>query len=216
MLDSDEHIMHIPWLVLDLEFSGMAKGETIADERITEICAIKYDRGTPTDSISTLVNIGDRPIQPLVSRITGIWPSHLRHKPRFDQIASRVFSFFDDEPLVIAHNARKDLTVLRHEFSRLGIELSTEFMCSYKMAGVVFSYDKQKGLIKNFKLGTLAKHCEIPMNKAHRAQADTEACAKLTAYMLGCLVKMECNRPGATKHDINIGTLRRYGYIDSI
>ena len=216
MLDSDEHITKIPWLVLDLEFSGMSKGETIKDERITELCMIKYHGGIPTDSISTLINIGDRPIQPLVSRITGIWSSHLRDKPRFDQIASRVFGLFDDSPLVIAHNARKDLMVLHHEFARLGIELSTEFLCSYKMAGTVFSYDKNKGLIKNLKLATLAKYCEIKMDKAHRAQADTEACAKLTAYMLGCIVKMENNPKGSTKHNISIGTLRQYGYISSI
>ena len=217
MIDPHKIITRVPWLALDCEFSGMQKGETVADERIIEICMIKYACGQPIDSLATLLNVGDRPISRLISRMTGIWPNHLKDKPRFEHIASRAFGLFDDRPLIIAHNARRDVKVLYHEFARLGIELKAEYLCTYKLACDVFSYDRNKGYIGNYRLGTLCKHCDIPIKKAHRAQDDTEACAKLLAYMLRCVSGREgYNRNRIMKHDVSIGNLRKMGYISSV
>ena len=211
MIDGHKIITKIPWLVLDFEFSGMSKGETVRDEHIIEMCMIKYVGGLPVDSLSTLLNIGNRPVSRLVSRMTGIWPNHLKHKPRFEHIASRALGMFDDEPIVVAHNARRDSMVLHHEFLRLGIDLRLEYLCTYKMASVVFSFDRSQRYLKNYRLGTLAKHCSIPIKKAHRAQDDTEACAKLLAYMLGCIKGQDQDGQSLT-----VSSLRKLGYISQI
>ena len=213
MIGSTDLITHVPWLVIDFEFSGMQKGETVKDEHIIEMSMIKYIHGHPVDSLVTLLNIGDRPISRWVSRMTGIWPNHLEGKPRFEHIANRAFSMFDDDPIIIAHNAKRDVMVLYHEFSRLGIDLQTHYLCTYRMASVVFGCEKSQGLISDYRLGTLAEYCGIPLKKAHRAQDDTEACAKLLVHMLQYFNR---RLKSEFKEEINVGNFRKLGYIAEI
>lgn len=209
----ETEIIDIPWLVLDFEFSGMSKGETVKDEHIIELAIIKYVRGYPVDHIVTLLNIGDRPISQFSSRMTGIYPSHLVGKPTFEQISSRIFSMFDDGPLVVAHNARRDVMVLVHEFLRVGIELRTEYLCTYKMASTIFYNIKRSGLIKNFRLSTLAKYCDVEFKNAHRAQDDAEVCAKILVYMLKSLLQPSAVDGKVHRQEISLGSLRGLGYI---
>ena len=213
MIDPDRHVIEVPWLVLDFEFSGMRKGETRKDDHIIEVAMIKYHRGKPTDKLVTLLDIGSRTPTPYVSRMTGIRSRDLKGKPTFKDVASRIYQMFDDDPLVIAQNARNDLMMLSHEFLRIGGELQiTEYICTYQMALSVFSQDKIQGSIVNHRLGTLCDYCGIDLPQAHRAFDDTKACAHLFVYMLKCLTGGH-NDPKWVKSEVlKMENLRRYGY----
>lgn len=160
------------YAILDIETTGGQYNE----EGITEIAIYRFDGHEVVDQFSSLVN-PERPIQPYVSKLTGINDNMLRRAPKFYEVAKRVIEITQD-CTIVAHNASFDRRILATEFRRLGYNYERESLCTIELAKKLIP-----GL-PSYSLGKLTKHLGIPMTNRHRAHGDAKATVSLFKLLL--------------------------------
>lgn len=115
---------------------------------------------------------------PFCVRIHGITESDVRDAPEFDSIWNEIKPYFSDS-LVVAHNAGFDISVLRSTLSLYGIAPPPfHFACTEKV-----SRKKWDKLI-NYRLDTICRHLDIPLDNHHNAAEDSYACASILLRIL--------------------------------
>ena len=160
------------YAVIDLETTG----GRFSEEGITEIAIYRYDGHQVVDRLVSLVN-PQRPIDPYVSRLTGINNKMLRRAPRFYEIAKRIIEITDG-CAIVAHNADFDYRMLRQEFARLGYIFERNTICTVK--------ESQRLIpgLESYSLGKLCRSLGIPLASRHRAFGDAEATLLLLQVLL--------------------------------
>ena len=160
------------YTVIDIESTGGA----FKEEGIIEIALLRYDGNRLVDRFHSLVN-PERPIQPFVSKLTGITANMLSSAPKFYQIAKRIIEISDDA-ILVAHNTQFDYRILRLEFERLGYIFERETLCTVELS------QKLLPEVQSYKLGKLTKELGIPLSDRHRALGDAEATLELLKILL--------------------------------
>ena len=159
------------FVVFDLETTGLQA----AQERITEIGAVRLVNGQVTESFDLFVN-PERPIPPEVVKLTGITDAMVRDAPKEPEALAQFFAFAGDRPL-IAHNASFDMGFLRAAAARSGMT------CAYTAVDTLMLARQLYPELKNHKLGTLADHLGCGDFGAHRASEDSRVLATITLRM---------------------------------
>ncbi|MFN3876145.1 MAG: PolC-type DNA polymerase III, partial [Flavobacteriales bacterium] len=144
--------------------------------RVMEVAVIALDGTAERLRWETLVNPGQR-VTWFSRRLTGIDDRMLRHAPRFHEVANAIATLTQDR-IVVAHNARFDITALAHEFARTGLPLRRDALCTERLARRL-----APGLAHH-NLASMCRHYGIPFPTAHRAMADAEATAALLRRMM--------------------------------
>ncbi len=157
------------FVAFDLETTGMG-----AAARITEIGAVKVERGEITARFDTLVNPG-MPIPYQITVLTGITNEMVADAPGICQALAAFFDFAGDLPLV-AHNARFDCGFLEREFER-------QCICRSVTAVDTLTLARRTWKLPSYKLTFLTDYFLIAQEQAHRAWCDAEAAAKLYLMM---------------------------------
>lgn len=160
------------YAVIDIETTGGKYNQ----EGITEIAIYRFDGTKVVDQFISLVN-PEIPIQPFVSKLTGINNAMLRSAPKFYEIAKRIVEITAN-CVIIAHNADFDYRILQLEFKRLGYRFSMPTLCTVELS---------KQLIPqapSYSLGKLARSLGIPVSDRHRANGDALAALKLFQLLL--------------------------------
>lgn len=160
------------YAILDIETTGGKYNE----EGITEIAIYRFDGHEVVDQFISLIN-PERPIQPYVSKLTGITNNMLVRAPKFYEVAKRIVEITDCCTLV-AHNAAFDSRILATEFERLGYQYNRESLCTVELAKRIIP-----GL-PSYSLGKLVKHLGIPLSNRHRAHGDAKATVSLFKLLL--------------------------------
>jgi DNA polymerase-3 subunit epsilon len=168
-----EAAMHgMNFAVIDIEST---EGDPLHG-RVMEVAVIAMDGGTERIRWESLVHPAQR--VPWFSRkLTGIDDAMLRDAPRFHEVARTIATLTQDR-IVVAHNARFDMTALAHEFARTGLPLERATLCTEKLGR------RLAPQLEHHNLGSLCRHYGIPYPKAHRALADAQATAALLACYL--------------------------------
>jgi DNA polymerase-3 subunit epsilon len=110
---------------------------------------------------------------PFNVRIHGIRPQDVENQPELDKLWPEIEPLLSNS-LVIAHNARFDIAVLRKTLDYYSIAYpNIDFACSY-----ILSRGYWKGL-PSYNLESLCKEHNIKLEH-HRAGEDSRACAELT------------------------------------
>jgi DNA polymerase-3 subunit epsilon len=117
-----------PLVFLDLETTGT---RTTRD-RITEIAALRVEKGRIVDRWVQLIQPGVRIPAQIVS-LTGIDDAMVAEAPSFAAIATPFQAWLGDACLV-AHNARFDYGFLRNEFQRAGIDFRARVICTLRLS----------------------------------------------------------------------------------
>lgn len=165
---SDKH-PYIPtkFIALDVETTGLYAGI----DKIIEIAAIKFDLTSNTHPVfETLVNPGVK-VSSFITSLTGISNQMLEGSTSFPAIAKNLKDFIGDLPIV-AYNADFDSEFLSAELAYAGFSLDNHFHCAMKLSKRAFN-------LPNYKLATVAEHCKIPLDEAHRAKADAMAAGRV-------------------------------------
>jgi len=122
-----------------------------------------------------LINPGI-PIPREVTRVTGINDEHVTNKPPFSKMAKEIRGLLEGA-IVIAHNLAFDMAFLRLEFERCNLhwpvtvaEVDTLHVSRAKLT------DQNR-----HNLGHIAKLLGVPLDNAHRATDDAEACGRVFA-----------------------------------
>lgn len=112
-----------------------------------------------------------------IRRLTGIGPEMLKDAPRFPEVV-RTLETLTQDRIVVAHNARFDMTALMHEFARTGLVFDRPTLCTERLARRLVPQ------LPHYNLGSLCRHFGIEFPAAHRALNDAEAAAALFARLL--------------------------------
>lgn len=164
------------YVVLDLETTG-ANPEF---DRITEMAAVRWERGREVARWSTLVNPG-MSIAPFIQNLTGIHNAMVADAPRFDEAAPRLLELLDGAVLV-AHNARFDHGFLKNEFARVQIDLRVQTLCTVRLSRKLYPQHRSHGL------DAIMQRHGLHTASRHRAMGDVDmvlAWLKLAALELG-------------------------------
>ena len=153
------------FVVFDLETTGFTAGP----DKITEIAGVKIKNGEIIDEFSTFVN-PERPIPKQVQELTNITNDMVKDAETIDTALPRFLNFCKGS-ILVAHNAKFDLSFINYFAEKLGLEKPKYTIDTLAVAREQFeSYE-------NHKLGTIAENLEISLEDAHRAINDARATA---------------------------------------
>jgi DNA polymerase III epsilon subunit family exonuclease len=186
---AENHLLEVPvgeaaFVVVDLETTGQRVEET----GITEIGAVRVEKGRETGRFDQLVNPG-RPIPAYVVQLTGITDAMVSGAPPIEDILQDFVDFAADAVLV-AHNAAFDAALLDHLTRRvLGRPLGMPSLCTLKLARRLLPE------LEKTSLDALGEHFSLVADGSrHRAMAD----AVMTAEVLERLL------PPATENGVRL------------
>ncbi|VVN83765.1 PolC-type DNA polymerase III [Pseudomonas fluorescens] len=159
--------------VIDFETTGISPSSSC---RATEIAVVILEQGRIVERYQSLMNAGVR-VPAFIEQLTGISNAMLRTAPSAEQVMNEVNEFVGITPL-LAHNAGFDQKFWDFELGRIKRTRLQNFACSLLLARRLMP------AAPNHKLGTLTTFAKLPhTGQAHRAMADAEMAANLTAHL---------------------------------
>jgi DNA polymerase-3 subunit epsilon len=163
-----------PIVMLDFETTGLSPA---AGARITEVAALRIERGEIVDRFVSLVNC-DVYVPSFITSLTGITQQMVDSAPCVSQVIPELLRFIGRDALS-AHNASFDEKFLLAESRQLGMmPTHSKLICSLKLSRRVFP-----GL-SSYKLGSLSSTLGIRFKgSAHRAEADAEVSAHVLLHI---------------------------------
>jgi DNA polymerase-3 subunit epsilon len=161
------------FVVVDLETTGLRPGRA----RICEVGAVRVRALELEERFEMLANPG-APLGPTISALTGLHDSDLRKAPPVGAVVRRFLAFAGDAVLV-AHNARFDMSFLDHETERL----TTRRLGSLAIDTVALA----RKLVgpRRANLAELAQYFGTAARPCHRALPDAEATAEILLALIG-------------------------------
>lgn len=167
-------LSEVTFCVVDLETTGGSP----TDSAITEVGAVKVLRGEIVGTFQTLVDPG-RPVPAFIRLLTGIDDEALAEAPTIDSVLPSFLEFAKGAVLV-AHNARFDISFLNHALVERGYErLSNRVLDTAGLARKVLA-----GEVRNHRLATLAAHLRCAHQPCHRAFADVMATIDVLHHLI--------------------------------
>ena len=165
------------FVVFDFETTG-AKTPPC---RVTEIGAVKVEKGEITDTFQSLVN-PEVAIPSFITSLTSITDEMVRNAPKFAEIHEEFLGFIGDSVLV-AHNAMFDMRFLNVEIEKVHPDhkIANPYLCTVRLG------KKLVPEIENHKLATMSNYYGISLENHHRASDDAMATAKIFLKLLELL-----------------------------
>jgi DNA polymerase III epsilon subunit-like protein len=182
------------YIAFDFETSGLPKGrkpvtqETLGQYdtcRAVSLSAARFSsRGRLVDTFDAMILPTDFTISPGSIAIHGITEDMARSKGRpFLQVFTDFMTFIGPRTkIIVAHNAKFDVSVLRSEMLRHGINLSLidelNFRCTLELY--------RERFLKPIRLGVLYEDIfGEQFENAHNSLADCIACGRVYPYVIG-------------------------------
>jgi DNA polymerase III subunit epsilon len=163
------------YVVVDLETTGLRPGSS----HICEIGAVRVVGFELADEFQTLVDPRER-LSPAVAALTGLDDRMLRGAPPPGVAVQRFLAFAGDAVLV-AHNARFDLSFLDRETERLtGSRLANPVVDTVSLARRLLA-----GRVPRASLAQLAHFVGTSVEPCHRALPDAQATAEVLLVLIG-------------------------------
>ncbi len=164
------------YVVIDIETTGLSP----AYDEIIEIGAIRYIDNVAVDQFGTLINPVN-PVSNFISNLTGITNEMLQDAPPIEDVLPSFLKFVGND-IVVGHNVNFDINFIYDNCAKhLSVVFDNDFFDTLRIA-------KRRLLpVSSFKLGSLAKHFNVPIKDSHRAIGDCE-----TTHMVYQSLKQIC------------------------
>ncbi len=156
-----------PLVIFDLETTGL----DLVKDRIIQISYIKVSPNSDEERGDELVN-PERPIEPIITQLTGISNEDVKDKPTFKQLSQKLADKFTGCDFAGFNSNHFDIPLLAEEFLRAGIDFDFS-KCRMIDAQTIFHKMERRNLAAAYKF-----YCGRKMEEdfeAHRADQDTEA-----------------------------------------
>jgi DNA polymerase-3 subunit epsilon len=177
----------VEFVVVDVEATG---GAPARGDRLTEVAAVRVRAGRIVGTFESLVN-PQRPIPPLVTRLTNITDDMVSGAPTFADVADPLKRALEGA-VFVAHNVAFDWRVLRAEFERCQRgRLGGERLCTLRLARRLHPELPRRSL------QALADHYAIAPDAWHRAGPDARTTAELLLRFLDALAQRGIESWGA-------------------
>jgi DNA polymerase-3 subunit epsilon len=157
-----------PLCVFDLEATGTDPNQ----DRIVDVCVIRYEPDGTETVLSSLVDPGV-PIPAEATAIHKISDDMVRGQPTIKDLAPRLLGAFADADISGFNAARYDIPLLAAELKRAGYDWPLEgkrIVDSF----VIFQRKERRDLTAAYKF-----YCGKDLSGAHRAEADVRATAEV-------------------------------------
>lgn len=163
--DLGQPLSQTTFCVVDLETTGGT-----SESQITEIGAVKVRGGEVLGDFHTLV-CPEVEIPEKIQALTGITNQMVAKAPSLAE-ALPLFHSFSRGSVMVAHNARFDMSFLRRGYAQTGIVWAEPTVIdTLSLARSVLA----AGEVRNHKLGTLAEYFHARTQPDHRALSDARA-----------------------------------------
>jgi len=164
------------FVALDTETNGLG-GERC---ELTEVGAVLVGGGELHEEWGSLVGVAN-PLGRYIQRFTGISQAMVDTAPAPEDVLPRLAAQLRGRVLV-AHNARFDVRVLRQAFARAALEWpDPPVICTVQLARRFAPLQRRRGL------ATLAGALGIDVDEVHRALPDARTCARVFCALFGRL-----------------------------
>jgi DNA polymerase-3 subunit epsilon len=161
------------FVVIDVETTGLKPGPAA----ITEVAAVRIDKGLLGAEFHTLVNPGRR-VPAAITRLTGITEDMLHDQPRIDVVFPQLHAFLGSA-VVVAHNADFDLSFLNFDARRLlSAPLLNSSLCTLRLARRLLPS------LRSRSLDTVAASLGVSCLDRHRALGDARITAEVLLILL--------------------------------
>ena len=158
------------WIEMDIaSLDTETTGLDFSDARVIEIGIVCFHKGQQIQEYSQLLD-PEEPIPPEVVKTTKITDKDVAGKPKFRDVAGKVMECLNDR-IFLAYNAPFDIGMLTVEFKRLGMEMPPLTVIDPLVLA------REVLHLKSYRLGVVAEHLGISMERAHRAKDDAIAAA---------------------------------------
>src|SRR3954468_1981821 len=169
----DQPLTGTEYVAVDCETNGLA-GDTC---ELTEVGAVLVGGGELHESWHSLVR-AERPLGRGIQRFTGITQAMVDDAPPPEEVLPRLARMLEGRVL-LAHNARFDVGVLRQAFERAGLAWpAPPSLCTVSVAR------RFAPLARKRSLAPLAASLGIEVDEVHRALPDAATCARVFCALL--------------------------------
>ena len=157
------------YVVIDVETTGLSCRE----DDIIELAALRVQDGETSECFSALVK-PNRILPAAITDLTGITPELLMEQGRALDVVLKEFLAFVGQSQVISHNAAFDYGFIRNACQRCELPaFSNRCVDTLPLAR------RKVADVADYKLMTLAKYFDFPIESAHRALQDCEMTRQL-------------------------------------
>ncbi len=180
-------------IVLDTETTGL---EVEQGHRIIEIgCVELFNRRPSGNNFHEYLHPEDKDIDPGAAEVHGITLSFLADKPKFRELADKLWNYLNGAELII-HNASFDVGFLDREFARCGKDRKLNAICTITDT-VAMAKRLHPGQRVN--LNALCRRYEIDVShrELHGALLDAQLLADVYLAMTGGQSRLGLDDPGA-------------------
>ena len=184
------------FVVFDIETTGFSPTKN----RIIEIGAVKVSEGKIVDRFSTFVD----PLTPIpfeIEKLTGITDDMVMGAEQIDVALPRFLEFCEG-CILVAHNARFDMSFIMENCDRQGISHDFTYVDTVGIARIFLPGQKKHTL------DAVAKALGVSLENHHRAVDDAEATAEIFVKLIvlmekeGITTLSQINERGKTSPDI--------------
>jgi len=178
LVDSNKLLSDLDFCVIDLETTG---GNHQKD-RIIEIGMVKVRNKKISDTKSFLIN-PMMPIPDFIQKLTNISQSDVKDCQQIEELIDTILEFIGED-IIVAHNTSFDVPFLNSVLTRLKkAPLTNKVICTNVMTKHLIPE------ILNSNLNYMSRLFNIDHSKAHRAEDDAMATAKLLIIFLDIFIE---------------------------
>ncbi len=165
-------------IVFDVETTGLFP----KTDRLTEIGAVKLRGLQIVDSFNTFVN-PERSIPEFIQEKTHITPDMVANAPKEQEAVEQFLQFCGENPVLIAHNASFDTSMIRAVFERHQMQHPFVTVDTLPMTRAVLPE------LGKHTLDSVAKHLKLGKFEHHRAADDALILAKIYMKLIERIIK---------------------------
>lgn len=188
------------YVVFDIETTGLS----VEYDNIIEIAACKVYQGGIISTYETFVN-PQRPISAKITELTTITDEMVKDAPTID-VAIKEFMEFAKDTILVAHNAKFDVTFIYNVLKKLG--LNYEVLPAIDTLNLFRAGYYEE--VNKFNLKALAKFFKVKQEQHHRAIDDTKVTSLCFIHMLNDLYQKGIYNYGDINNLINKDVHWRY------
>lgn len=163
-------------IIFDVETTGLS----FSKDRLTSIAAVKVKNLQNVDSFETYVNPGMH-IPEKITELTGISDETVKDAPDEAEALRKFMEFCGDKPILVAHNANFDTTMINEVCKRNGIEFDYNWLDTLILCQAMLPE------IGRHKLNYVAKTLKLGSFEHHRADEDALMLSKIYIELLSRL-----------------------------
>jgi DNA polymerase III epsilon subunit family exonuclease len=155
-------VSNVTFVVFDTETTGFSP----TTDRIVEVGAVKFRNGEVLEEKSWLVN-PQRDIPYWATKVHGITDEMVKGKPTFKEIYPE-FQDFISGSVLMAHNAKFDISFVKTEVKRAGCELPPNLVIDS-----LSLFRKWYPKLTSHSVEAVARGADVKIETLHRAEADS-------------------------------------------